>query len=355
MLSARSTSMPSRSGNRRGGVARLRLPASPWSIPTCAFLLVLALGPCSWAAQPKPLLVIYCPSTPNYGQELARLIRQDGRMEAEIQTVESLDIFKTMLYLPNVKVAIVTLPISNKQSGLDSALEWFFSQGGGLVGIGFAGSESATGNASQTVFPIFGTGYRPGTLDPKTRKFNMSHAKEEDDEISNGIQDFTVPDHKLVLSFNPANNTYAPKSPAVGEYKVLFREKGSGAPSIVKYRNKGVSVTFASFGADDFPTGYNYFRRFTNTTEFRTLFTNAVSWVWNAESKYDASMAKAAEYYGESRRDLDRVKEEAQRIQRRSKDAKLFRTIITLVVAGAACIAVYYVTFVKAPKPGQTA
>jgi len=328
---------------------------SPCLIATCTILLLVALGPCSWAAQSKPLLVIYCPSAPNYGQELARLIQEDGRLEAEIQTVGSLDIFKTMLYFPTVKAAIVTLPIDNKQSGLDSALEWFFSQGGGLVGIGFAGSETATGNVSQTVFPIFGTGYRPGTLDPKTRRFTMSHAKEEDDEISNGVQDFTMPDHKIVLSFNAANNSYAPKSPAVGEYKVLFREKSSGAPSIVKYRNKGVSVTFASFGADDYQVGYNYFGRFTNTTEFRTLFTNAVSWVWNAESKYNTSMTKAAEYYAESRQDLVKVKAEAERIQTKSKQAKLLRTIMTLVVAGAACIAVYYVTFVKAPKPGQPA
>jgi len=313
-------------------------------------LIVLIISPCGWTAGPRPILLIYCPAAPNYGLELANLIQQDGRVEAEVQTIQSLDLFRTMLYFPTVKAAVVTLPIDTKQSGLDLALEWFFSQGGGLVGLGFAGSRAATGNVSETVFPIFGTGYRAGTLDPKTRKFSMSHTKEEDDEISEGLQDFTVPDHKIVLSLNATTNLYAPKRPAVGEYKVLFREKNTGAPSIVKYRNRGVSVTFASFGADDYEAGYNYYGRFTNTTEFRTLFTNAVSWVWNSESKFATSLAKASEHYEESRRDLARIKEEAEKLRERSKNAKLIRTIFISAAAGAACIVVYYFAFTKAQQ-----
>jgi len=175
--------------------------------------------------------------------------------------IESLDNFRIMLYLPYVKIAIISLSVERDQN-LESALEWFFSEGGGLVALGLTASKGSIGTASETVFPIFATTYRTGTYDASVGKFTMTHIKEDEDEISRGLSDFTIPDHKILLSFNTSTQAYLPRSPEAGDYKVLFRERGTGAPSVVKYQNQGVSVTFACFGGDDYDWAFNYFGQF---------------------------------------------------------------------------------------------
>jgi hypothetical protein len=313
-------------------------------------LLLLPVGMSSEAA--KPLILIYSPRAPDYGRELQRLIQEDGRVEAEFQVLESPEVFRMMMYFPNVKAIILTLVVDNDQ-GLGPTLDWFFSSGGGLIALGMAASEEAIGNSSQTVFPLFATGYRIGAFDPKTRRFSMTHIKEDEDEISRGISSFTVPDHKVVLSFDIMENAYVPRYPEEGEYKVLFREENTGAPSIVKYTNTGVSVTFASFAGDDHVPSYSYYAGFTETDAFRTLFTNAVHWIWTNEDKYERHMTEAGSFYEDQRDALQLVKEEAEGMQSGAKTSRLARMVLTLALAGLACAGIYWVTFVRAPRPLQ--
>jgi len=58
----------------------------------------------------------------------------------------------------------------------------------------------------------------------------MQHLKEEDDEISEPLGYFVAQDQNIVLSFNVENNGYALRCPSKGEYKVLYKEKTTGAP-----------------------------------------------------------------------------------------------------------------------------
>ena len=302
--------------------------------------------------QTKPLILIFAPKSPMYGNDLKRLIEEDDRIDAEVQVFESSEIFRVKLFFPNVKMAIVTIQTSLNQ-GIESVLEWYFSQGGGMIGLGFAGAEQAVGNASQNVFPIFGTSYTSGTYVPAEKKIFFTFLKEEDDPISNGLGDITIPSHKLALSFNGSSNTYLPRYPEVGTYKVLYRDENSGAPAIVKYENVGKSVTFAAFGGDDIERSPNYFGKFTGTDEFRTLFTNSVAWIWNSEEKYETSMSSAEQFFNDREDERAGILEEASRLDQKAKNARRTRFIMTFVLAGIGVVAVYWLTFVRTPGAGK--
>ena len=57
----------------------------------------------------RPEIIIYTGATsPNYGIKLREIIEKDGRIDADIHVIESSDIFRLMLYFPNVKLAIIS-------------------------------------------------------------------------------------------------------------------------------------------------------------------------------------------------------------------------------------------------------
>jgi hypothetical protein len=173
----------------------------------------------------------------------------------------------------------------------------------------------------------------------------MTHIKELEDEISDGLGDFTVRDHKLLLSFNKTARTYLPRFPEAGDYRILYREEQTGAPSLVKYENGGVSVAFASFGGDDFERGFAYYGHYADTNEFRTLFTNAVYWVWTNEGKYDLHHNRALSFYEDRREDIMRVRTEAEDTETRTRNNRNLRIVLTLALAAVACIGTYWATF----------
>jgi hypothetical protein len=294
----------------------------------------------------RPSVVVYCPEAPGYGQALKTLIEEDGRFDATVRLCESLQDFDVTMFFPDVKVAVVALSTDINQD-LNQTLQWFFSQGGGLVGLGFAGSRSASGNASENVFPLFGTGYRSMRYDPESRKVMMSLIKEEVDEISAGLPSFSTPSQKIVLSFNGTANSYQPMAPEEGDYKVLCREETTGAPAVVKYRNEGVSVTFAMFGGDDFERGRSYYRLFIDEPEFKTLFTNSLYWVWNAEGKFEESVQKASALVEQEGEQLEEVRAQAQAQARRAKNAALMRSVGAVGGAVVSCAIVFWISFVR--------
>ncbi len=308
-----------------------------------ALVLLLAQA-CVGNETEKPLLIIYCPTTPEYGQELQRLIEADGQVDADILLLQDPEVFRLAVHFPTVRVVVVSLALSLSQN-IGASLEWFFSEGGGLVGLGFAGATMTTGNASQNVFPIFANGYVSGSYDLESKTYTMSHLKQDEDYISEGVMSFTVSTHKLVLSRNLSTNDYLPKVPQAGIYKVLFREASTGAPSVVKYDHSGVSVTFACFGGDDLPRGFNYYGRFAERAEFKTLFTRAVQWVWFNERKYEKSMKESSDHFADQEEELRSLMEGARKIEARAGQRRLATAIVTITLAGFAIALVYRATF----------
>lgn len=309
-----------------------------------AVIALLSLQSCF--SQVQPIVLIYSPGAPDYGHELEQLIVEDTGVDADILVLEDPDLLKMLIHFPNIKAVVVPLAVASNE-GIGPSLEWFFSEGGGLIGMGFAGYKLTTGNASETVFPLFGNSYKSGKYDTKTKTFTMTHLKEEEDEISEGVSDFTLSAQKLFLSMDPHTGKYLPRFPDQGEYKVLFREEGTGAPSMIKSENKGVSITFACFGGDDFERGVNYFGRFTNTTEFRKLFTNSFNWIWANENKYEAAISEAKDYFERREQEILEYRDAADKIRMKVNNARLIRTVLTITFAAGAITCVYWITFVR--------
>ncbi len=315
------------------------------------FLLVLSLAipicSCENGSPTTPAILIYSPKAPGYGEALKRVIEEDGRFdEARVRICDNLEDFKVGVFFPDVKAVVVTLTTDVGQN-LNATLEWFFGKGGGLIGMGFASSEVASRNASEDVFPVFGNAYRSPAYDPSQRKFIMSLLKEEDDEISRGVSSFTVPQHKLILHIDPTTKEFLQRYPESGEYKVLFAEETTGAPAVMKYRDEGVSVTFATFGGDDVTRGPSYHGLFVNQPEFKTLFTNSLQWIWDNEEKFQVSVERAAEYYQNAADHIEQVKDSAERAEERADMFRTVRNVAVVLGAGICCAAIYWATFVR--------
>ena len=217
-----------RSLGTRSDTLNRRLATHGLALSLGLVVLMTALSGCV-AAEQKPLILIFAPDCPDYAHEIERIIQQIDGIQADTDVIESADAFRLLLFLPRVKLIVVVLS-HDKNYQIGPLLEWFFDQGGGLLGIGFAASEKSVGNASREVFPIFGNNYRTGSYDRASKSFLMQHIKEEDDEISEGLGDFVAQDQKIILSFSVKNNSYAPRYPSKGEYKVLYREKTTRGP-----------------------------------------------------------------------------------------------------------------------------
>lgn len=299
----------------------------------------------------QPVILIYSPKSPGYGNALKELIEGDDRFDpARVRLCHTLEDFKVSMYFPDVKIGVVTLA-SDIQQDLNLTLQSFFGSGGGLIGMGFAGSKLASKNASENVFPIFGNVYRSPKYNPEERKFIMTLIKQEEDEISEGVSTFSIPQHKVIVYFNTTANEIQTRRPESGEYKILFSEKSTGAPAMVKYHDQGFSITFATFGGDDFHRAPSYYGLFVDEPEFKTLFTNSLEWVWNSEQRYENSIAQASRFYQNRKEHLDELQEAADRRERKAENMDLIRNISAILGAAIGCIIIYWATFFRNQNP----
>jgi len=295
----------------------------------------------------QPVMLIYCPGAPGYGQALRTIIEGDGRFsEAKILVCEKLDELRVTAFFPDVKAIVLTLTRDVGQE-LNSTLEWFFNNGGGVVGMGFASMWSASRNASQDVLPVFGNTYGVGTYDPNAKRTSVSFVKAEEDEISQGISSFDITHQKFILHRNSSTGSFEEKRPGSGEYKVLFTERSTGAPLVIKYRDEGVSVTFATFGGDDIVRSPGYFGLFVGEPTFKALFTNSLYWVWTNEQKLQQGVAKAEQFYQRRAEELASLRRAAEDRETAADLARLLKNAFAILGGSIACALVYWLTFLR--------
>ncbi len=308
--------------------------------------MVLAISPSLSLDEVQPLVLVFTPEQTGYGNQLATLIREYGTIDSQILVIDSEDLFETMIHFPYVRVIVVSLAEDGMRDSMES-LNWFFNEGGGVVGLGFAGSSTASGPASQNAFPLFANDYRSGKYDPQKKRFSQTFVKDEVHEISDGLTDFTIAAQRLVVSWNKSTGKHVPKGPEVGDWTVLYRDSVCRAPAIVAYEGNGTSVTFATFGGEDFERGSGYYGLFSATEEFRTLFARAVDWVWRRERKYQSSIVEAERLF-EARREKEKdVRERASEESRESEKARLIQVALTVALAAVSCIAIYWVALLR--------
>jgi len=307
-------------------------------------LLMIPVTVC--VERPKPLLLIFTPGQPGFGDVLAEMIGNDGRIDGNILVLHSEDLFEVMIRFPHVKLAVVSIAQEILIESSKSML-WFFDDGGGLVGLGYAGSSGSTGRASESVFPLFGNDYKSGKYDPQRKRFSQTFVRDEDHQISAGIGNFEAPAQRLILSTNLTTGNYLEKKPVGGEITVLYRDSVNSAPVLVAYRGNGTSVTFATYGGEDFERSFAYHGLFAKTDEFTTLFTNAVYWVWEGESRYESSYQMAIDYYSDLRSIEMEMREEAENLIQASRNSRAMRSIFTIALALIASAALYWLLLVR--------
>jgi len=268
-----------------------------------------------------------------------------------VSVCERVDDFRIAVFFPDVKVVVIALPRDTGQE-LNETLEWFFRSGGGILGMGFAGMWTASRNASQDVLPLFGTGYSTGTYDQSQRKFFICFEKTEQDEISQGIEDFCIPQHKFILHLDPSTKKFEEARPASGAYKVLFREGQTGAPLVVKYSREGVSVAFATFAGDEIERSPSYYGLFVDRPEFIKLFTNSLYWLWSNEKKFQRSMEAAEGFYNQTVLHVQSMRMQSLRRERQQRLLQTLRSVLSIIGAVAGCVIVYWATFLKSVQGG---
>lgn len=298
--------------------------------------LVLGGEECS---QMRPLVLIYCQDRPSYGESLAQILEEDPRIDAETLVLSDADLFKHMLYFPNVKV-VVYVSNEHRNEGLGGHLESFFSGGGGLVGMGFAGWQATTANASRTVFPLNATSYLSGKYDREKKAFTHNLYVDQKHAISEGLGNLTAYTQKIVMATDKESGALIPPTPT-GKLTVVYREPGKNAPAVVAYEDSGVSVTFGGFAGDSIERAPTYYGLFTEQEEFRMLFTNSVRWVWENENRYDATLSESCHQFAAESADRAKVAEDAEAAGRRRANFQLARSllVVALVTTGIAVVA----------------
>jgi hypothetical protein len=118
-------------------------------------LVSLIVCPTMLSAQEeaKPVILIYHgPKTGTqelqvYGEALADLIESDSRIgdQAEIVLVGDQDLMNTLLYFPQVKAVVIALTTWElKADRIVPSTQWYFNQGGGVVGLGNTSTRWST-------------------------------------------------------------------------------------------------------------------------------------------------------------------------------------------------------------------
>jgi hypothetical protein len=280
----------------------------------------------------------------------------------------------TLLYFPQVKAVVIALTTWElKADRIVPSTQWYFNQGGGVVGLGNAGNGDVTAALNGTVFPIAGNQYK--MVDPtwicrnkvtgeerivptprcnadetRDQRRMTSYVKATDHAITQGVADeFSLSDKRFVMHMDTTQSppVYEEWTPDEGTYTLIYGEKNAGAPLVALYEDNGTSITFT--GTDQisvFDGDEAYFGNFVDDDNFVKLFQNAVYYAWSEETKYDAAMASAAEEFQKMKDDEEALKQRVEDSQKKEKNSKLMRSVLIVAVGAVLIVVIAYFSFV---------
>ncbi len=351
-------------------------------------LAVVMVSPVLLAQEEKPVILIYHGPKKGdqdlslYGEALQDLIEADSRLsgKAEIVLVGNQDLMNTLLYFPQVKCVVVALTTWELNAErMVPALEWYFNQGGSIVGMGSVGHEDITLELNGTIFPIFGTSYQSvsptficrNTETGETRVVEIPRCEEnevremvrrtfyveaDDHQITEGVADeFSLQDKRFVAHLNESTKEFTHLMPEEGDYTMVYEDQELGAPLVVVYERNGTSITFA--GTDMISTKEEdptHFSNFLQDENFRKILQNSIYYAWEQENKYEDSMAHAEEKFEQMEEEEKQLQEEVEESQQQEKSSSLMRSVL-LIVVGVILIAIisYFCFIVPARERDQ--
>ena len=298
-------------------------------------------------ALPRPLILIYSQGSQGYGEELGRIIESDNRMDARVLVISQADLFRSMLYFPYVKVVVAVFN-HDRDEGLSTDLENYFAEGGGIIGMGFAGWRTTTRNASRDVFSLAANLYVTGKYNRALGTFTHALLTDIEHEISSDVGDFTAYTQRVIMRRNDTTGEILEPG---GEVSVLYRETSFDAPVIILREENGVCVTFGGFSGDDIVGVPTYFGHLTEQESFRRLFTNAVYYVYVNEGKFDETAQKATQWFAGKNDEMVETRSEAERSHVRHENLRMTRHVAAFSLAILFSVIVYRYFF-RIPRTG---
>ncbi len=298
-----------------------------------------------------PLVLIYSQGNRGYGEELANIIRSDSRLEAEVIVLSDPELFRAMIYFPYVKV-LVGVFNHDKDEGMGEHLKTFFDEGGGIIGMGFAGWQSTTRNASNDVFALNASYYLTGEYDRNSGTFSHTLNIDERNKINQDIGSFSIRTQRIIMHIDKETGELVPPGNE-NDVTVLYRESTRGAPALLVHESQGTCITFAGFTGDSIPDVPTYFGHFTSQEEFRILFSNSVLYAWNRENRYQDKSTQWESDSTDYEEEMMQVKDQVRRASENQKQILYLRYALVILAVGATLAMVYRYCFTSTSRQGD--
>jgi len=288
------------------------------------------------SGQLSPIILIYSGFTPDWGQRLAELIKNDPRFDAEVQVIEDKATYETVVNFPRVQ-AVVICPLTRVQASLEDISEMtlaYFEDGGAVVGIGDACTTRYAPGLGPKVFSISGN----RSLSTKKiggRKVFQYYKRDVIPEINGELPDELVMEGYLAFYSSNKQGDYV-AIPVEGTRHVLYVGE-KHVPLIVAYESKGggSSVAFPALTVQENPQRDNYYGHLFERPEFEELFLNGLKWAIDHSPRYDRLKSIAGSILDQEASRRADLAAEADRLQRRIEARRLLRLGI-LWMAGIA-------------------
>lgn len=164
------------------------------SIPLAVLLILFVsattvgsegLQPLSPISNLTPIIAVYSPGLPEFGEMLASLIEADERIDAEVMILHTQDEVAQATALPTTACIVIYSDNMRQFDRLGASLSTFFDSGGGLVGMTEICYVPSAGDLAKTVFPAYANASKK-KLSPRERRVR-SYVRQEEAALGEGL------------------------------------------------------------------------------------------------------------------------------------------------------------------------
>jgi len=293
-----------------------------------------------------PVILVYGKEMPNFRNTVAEVLRNDGRIDADVIGIGSTDCLSVALLFPNVQAAILVGQDATAVRGVEEQVMGYFEDGGGLLGFHDFANGEVSSPLSRQVFPLFANASRLGRIQ-EGDLVQILHREQTNSINENLPEELVFKDAEINLALNRGTMKWAGITPTCGQYTILYRDSFYDAPVVVAYQNEGASVTFAGGDITDSPENkYRYFGNLFHDTQFQELLANSVLWAEENEMR-SADMIEST--LQELEKSAEREASLESSVEKRRASSNMIRNIgrISVNVFGICAIALIYLKLIR--------
>lgn len=280
-----------------------------------------------------PIIGVYSPGLPGFGEMLVSLIREDERIDAEVMILRTQEDVVQVTALPTTACIVIYSDNMRQIDRLQGALTTFFDSGGGLVGITEICYVPSAKGLAETVFPTFANASKKKTS-PREKRVR-TYVREEEAGLEEGLPErFGLVSMGTYYSGDEEGNYLR----VPGDYSVAYRDEETGSPLVLIHegRGGGRSVAMPGIWVVKAERVDIYYGNLVSDENFVKLFTNMVLWAGGAP-RYEDLSGHLEERLQGMKEGEERLREEVEREQKRKSTHRIMILGIVWVVGLAAC------------------